>query len=1238
MRQVINELDQIRRRGRFMLIVQRFSVVATWFIAVASALIVADFLLRLPGVFRLILLLSGITACLYFLWTYFRPAVSFKPTLTQLALRVERVFPVVAGRLASSVEFAATGLDVANPLAARAVRDTESRLAGESVHKAMRSGRTVRDLAFMVGLIVIVGVTGFMNPIATATGVSRLFAPLSDARWPARTRVESMMPELVGEAGVHPRGEALPLRARVTRGRRDQSVNASYRVELDGAFGDWQRILLTFQRDDIHERLVDSNADAIELYFETADWRTDTERVELIPPPAVVRALLTVTPPSYAAAWYPATEADLGQGFDNRAVTATPALVGSWVSLALDLNKPLPTPQTPEQLAAVLGWAGGVLPEIKVDKTAPGTWTLQWTLRQTRTLNLHLEDNHGLRNAELIAYRIEAIEDRPASVTVIDPEADRVVLPSAVVPLVAEARDDVAVASIGLGARIQRAGQSQPGEGWDWETKQDAFTPAARHDSVIDLGQLDVVEGDIVFVFGVSDDVYDLDGNTHETAQSPPRRLRVISELELAGQLRRNLGAVRQNAIRIDAQQAELQDDIIERGVQPGVDRAQAQISERIAAQRELIEQIERSMDENRLDDAQLDRLIEQAGDLLDYAGRAAAEATEAIEQRRTSDAAPNQTGDRADDQQQADADAPRDRPGERSDRLAERAGDQPETDRTEPGEGRDDPEAAEQQPDEFADDPEAPVFPEPAAEDRPIVDRQQEVRDELADLISLLDRDEDTWVATTQIEGMLREQMELEAATAQIGRETMGRSVDELTPDQRTELDRIADRQRDLAEKARNTVEDMHRRSDNLEDVDPQAADAMRNAADTGEQREVARDMENAADDARQNRTRSARESQQAARETLERMLDEIRQTDGARAEELIRRLASLLESIERLITVQENELAALAGAVADDDFAGRDRAMIRLHQNTQSVAAEARSAGQESRRIARALDRAGDAQGAAVTALRARPADPDAADEAETYSLEVLREAKAMAEELQEQTQQEELLRQRAELIELYRALAERQVALRATTLELAGHEKLNRRQLMDARRYGNQQDTIRTELGDIRATNSDINDSAVFSHVHQLIDDWARQVTDALQEGDVGIDVTDRQLQIAESIGRLIEAIQELMQPAPEFEGNQPEEQGGGGGEGSGGGQTPVIPQLAELQLLRGMQEHVYNHTRGLDGREDLDPAQRKQRLSELGDQQQQLLDLGRQIAESLQRTPPSPATNDSNEGPQ
>jgi hypothetical protein len=362
---------------------------------------------------------------------------------------------------------------------------------------------------------------------------------------------------------------------------------------------------------------------------------------------------------------------------------------------------------------------------------------------------------------------------------------------------------------------------------------------------------------------------------------------------------------------------------------------------------------------------------------------------------------------------------------------------------------------------------------------------------------------------------------------------------------------------------------------------------------------------------------------------ETLKRMLEQMEETKRAQAEELLRQLASLIESIERLITIQENEITALARAVDEDVFTDRDRSMIRLNQNTQSVAAEARAAGQESRRIARALDRAADAQGAAVVALRAIPINATLADEAENRSLELLKTAKQLAEELQEQTEQEETKRQREELIEAYRGFAEQEVALREETLGLAQHERLDRRQLVEARRQGSVQERIRSGLDELRSRTTELMEARTFTLVHQLIDDWASEVSDRLIEGDVGVDVTDRQDQIADSLGRLITALEETMQPPDEFAQDQQQSDSSGGEQQQQ--QEQLIPPVAELKLLQGMQEHVYTQTRNIDGRSDLEPAQRRGRLRDLGQQQRDLLDIGRDLIEQMSGQAPPPVVD-------
>jgi hypothetical protein len=509
---------------------------------------------------------------------------------------------------------------------------------------------------------------------------------------------------------------------------------------------------------------------------------------------------------------------------------------------------------------------------------------------------------------------------------------------------------------------------------------------------------------------------------------------------------------------------------------------------------------------------------------------------------------------------------------------------------------------------------------PEPAPADREIVDAQREVREELTDLIKLLDRDEDTWVATRRLEELAKNQAQLEAQTATVGRRTLGRSRGELSDGERSELERMAQRQEDLAEEARRLIEDLRRRAGELDEVDPQGAAAMQAAADSGEQRELSRDMENASERVDQNQMRTAQAAQQSARQTLKQMLTEMRENTRANAQELLRRLASLIESIDRLIAVQENEIEALDRAIAAGVFSGRDRSMIRLAQNTQSVAAEARATGQESRRIARVLERAADAQGAAVLGLRAVPIDPQETRTAEDHSLELLQEARTLAEELEAAVEHRELTRQRGEIIAAYRELAEREIALHGETLELLGDVPLDRRGLIEARGLGRVQDEIRVALSDLHVTTPELREAPVISHVHGRIDEWARQVTDVLRSGELAEVAAQRELRIADSIGRIIEALEDLVSEPDKFAGGQ-----GGQGQGGQGQAPPLIPPIAELMLLRGMQDQVYDQTRSLDGRAAIDAGERRSWLAELGEDQRALLRLGRQMAEELQDAP-------------
>lgn len=1158
MREVLQQLGSVRRRTRVMLIVQEVAAIVAGVIAAALLLIAVDWALRLPSSLRLLLLVAGAAALTYSIVRWLVPALSFRPSLTQIALRAERVMPRLSGRLASSVEFMLADADQGNALASRSIRETESRLTGESVFSVINARRARWCIAAM--LLAIGGATAFAaaSPGMAQIGASRLFMPFGSAKWPARTGVESLM-AAVAPGGAHARGQLLPIRARVTKGDPQQTVTAFYRFQREGRMQPWQRDLLTPQSSQgLQERLIETNAEAVEIYFQTDDDATETERIELVPPPAVRRASLIVDPPDYAVGHVPTAQFELGTGTDDRFATESRSLVGSQATLTLELTKPLPVEDSPSDRATwitnTFGWQGAALPEFQVD--ADDTWSLRWTIAGTRDIEMNLVDDVGLTNSEPIRFRVHAVDDLAPAVSIVDPASDQAVLATAVVPITAEAHDDVAVAEARLEAYVQASDASQPADEAAWFAVGESTGPDAVAAGEIQLEKLGLHEGDFVHVFAVATDVYELAGQTHQPVRSTVRKLRIISDRELGTILRRELGALRQNAIRVEAQQGELQETAEQGELGPPLGSMQARIGERLAQQHETIEQVEKSMRTNRMDDPELRDVVGAVKETLNRAGQSSNRAVEKIREAQ----------DKLGDEQLQDE----------------------------------------------------------------VVEAQQEVREELADLIRQLDSNEDAWVATRMLQDLRDAQDELAAATEKAAQQTLGRERDELTPAELSELERIAQRQRELADSIPQLVEQLRNRAKELEENDQQTASGLRAAADAAERMELERDMEQAAQQLADNQMNTAQNSQQSANQTIQQMMEDMQAMRRAEALELQRQLASLIQSIDRLINVQTREIEMLKAAVESGDFSGRDQAMVRLSQNTRVVASEAREAGQEARRAARTLDRAAETQGEAVVALRKQPLDSEAADFSERASLTLLEEAKKLASETLEDLQDKQVREAREQLLEEYKKFAEDQATLRDHTARLQTLDPLDRQRLVEARQVSAAQEDLRKAIFDMREKSRDLLEAIVFTHAHKLIDRWATEAVDELKQGNVDEVVTDRQQQIVSSLEQLVKALEQLMKPPSEFEdGNQNQGAGAGGASGQDG-QSQLIPPIAELRLLRGLQEHVYSQTRHLEERGDMDAARRRTQLRELGEQQRDLSDLGKTIIENLrnQAGPPIP----------
>lgn len=443
-----------------------------------------------------------------------------------------------------------------------------------------------------------------------------------------------------------------------------------------------------------------------------------------------------------------------------------------------------------------------------------------------------------------------------------------------------------------------------------------------------------------------------------------------------------------------------------------------------------------------------------------------------------------------------------------------------------------------------------------------------------------MLDRGEDSWAVRQALEGLLEDQQQLAEQTAEIGRQTVGRSASQLTAEELTELDRIAQRQLELAERSAELLDEMDTRSQDLQETDPGQAAAMRAASRRGREQGVPQSLEQAAQNVQSNNTQQAGQQQQQAAEQLEQMLDDLDEAQKQRDQELQRALLSLVESIEALVRTQESELASLVQAQQNaGNVAALAAGMSALYRNTLSVGDEA-SENPDTARIASLLAEAGAAQSDSIASLNA--GDAPLAQRHENVSLDRLEAALEEAQQQLDDAQQREREQRKRELKQAYTEALALQAEISAQTNPLI-KDNLSRRERSDARELGRREQELREILRVLPAKYEEITAAGVFDYAHTRIDSQLDSIGTSLTAGHASRTERRQQASVESLLAGLIEALEDPESKESDFDQGSSQ-----GGEGQSGEQQqePLIPPLAELRLLRTMQQDLLDQTRMME----------------------------------------------------
>jgi hypothetical protein len=993
---------------------------------------------------------------------------------------------------------------------------------------------TLRPLAYCalsaLFVIALVAMIGWGAPGWYRIGLTRYAVPLGSAAWPRRIEIQPLQQDTKVALGG-----SLLVRMRVTRGMDDDLRGL---VCVRDAAG--QLSTFAMQREgsaDFYCTLEAIPGD-LAYWFEAGDADTTRTscRVTVVTPPAVAAATVRVVAPAYAQP-RAAEELDLASG-EVRAVT------GSTLTLSVRSSQP---PGLDDRAQPTARLEFDEAPPVPLDfaDREPTHLTASFELRRSDVFRIVLRDADGFENAFRRDYRLIAAPDEPPTVTVMEPSALTEVTPAGSVTLIARAEDDFGIRLFHLTGELA----NRPASINQVLADHPAVTPAGARRAaelryVWELAPWKLQAGDVLDYRVTITDNYAGPEAEGQSTPSSPLRLKVISVAELENRLRDEFALLEVRVRQTRFDQEAMRDEL-----------------------HTLVEAIDAAS--NALGDASLPSSSRGLGPALDTkcqgpARSLARRQTQLAEQLR--------------------------RVAERFERVAERvrlnhAFDEPtrqqtagvprQLNHTASGSMTQAARALER----FAESQSSPAPAELAQA------AQAAALDELQRVLRWLGQWGDFQGVVAKARDLLDRQQQVRAAALRQGREAVGKPLGNLTDEERTQLRRIVREQEQLAREMDQWLTNGRSLTERVHGKDPASAEALDGALRAAVAHGVHSRMEKAAAALADNRTAAAALDQRAAEYGLAKVLAALEARQLRELAELRKSAERMLDAVAELLRRQEALLAATEETTRADSttdaWSGLADEQRTVRRNARQLGAEL-SAAPPTAKASAELNHAVPPMERAEEKLRATAGQEAVPDQREAVAAlqAALAELQLLVAQTDHQIMQKTLAQTRRQLEEL----RDRQEEVNGASVELVDNTKtqgqLTRAVTRRASRLAEQQDSLRAETVIVR---HELEDTAVYAWVLDRVSEKMVAAREALAARRLDAALLENQRGVVTELTQLIDAlaaIETLPSPDKFAEG----ESGGGGGQGPSPHQ-PSVPPVAELIVIKTMQQALNAQTAAL-----------------------------------------------------
>lgn len=1163
---LISTLEGLRRRVRILGVLYGVAIVIACAMALLVATVLLDYLLNLPPVPRLVVMLAAVI-CLGWLMSRWvvRPAMS-RLGLSDIAGKLETAFPAFNERLRCTVDYVTKQTPGSQFMKERVVSEA-AELAGRFNLNGAIETRPVLHAggaaAAAIAIVVLIG--ALMGQDYLRPAITRLLTPFSGLPWPKRVEIQmvSDLPQRV------PAGRPVDVRIRLVKGDR---ASREAIVVYDYGDGREEKEIMTRGADGIYSASLDARMGptragngAMNVRVESGDDVTPPRTIAIVQRLAISGVQLVVTPPPYVSE--PPTTLDL---------QSAPATVtyGSTLALRVTFNKDLDP-----------GHAPSLQPSDKQNKLPAATWgpsagavaVANWTATDTAIFQVRAVDVDGFSNGDVADYQVIVRPDQPPTVQITRPARNEECTPQAVIPLRAIAEDDFGIQGLRLIAMkvgdkpqtlasIDLIAAAKPADGvTSTQLEASGDTRRWQIDYPWDLSKLatPLKPGDILEYHLEAHDNFGFEGQSHDWVSSGRYRITIMSQEQFTALINDLMAQVREQIIDIRNTQRGLKDQTDdlqhETAKQPEFNRADRQQAQALV-NRQTTAAAQAKQAAGKLDNL-LDRMEENrstAQDLKDIASSV------------------------RDDLNQVAEHPMKDAAGQIDDARNQKANSQES--------------AAKQQQLTDARNNELAAA----------ASQQQDAALRLDQIVERMGQTGGLAAAIEQFKNILTAQHAINQTSGDLGMKNLGKTPDQIDPQDRKAQNDTADAQSSLADKTDKAIDALGSGSKKMQKTDPVSSQAMQQAAQDGQEQNVTSQMRNSADQQRQNQQAGVQQAQAQVEVGLQMMIRELEEAQRRKLEDLAKQLADMQEQVAQLVREQAGlnyHNLALQGdtvlkkadpKVIDNllsdtewprdqipptpDLGTQTRLQEQTERNTRNVSKAAEPLPDGSP-IVSALTHAADRMVRAISFLRDdQTADAQrlvgAYDPPQVEALQSLEKAKQIVDEQADKVNRQLNAQKKEALRAAYQKILDAQKKIDADTLAIDKAPRGDDGQLShrDAVRLAQ----LPTEQGDLADTTAKLDDDlntlggVVYIWANNDIVQSMRAVKGYLAMPQTSTVTQAEQTRIEEQLQAMIDSLQVKPKQSPFAQ------------RGGGGQCKPMLPPEAELRLTKRLQEAVNKST--------------------------------------------------------